>query len=93
MRLIDADALMADIKRQCAEIKRIGSKAEASIAVIVEKALKEEIDNTPTVEQPAIIRCQECIWWKNADCQNPWGLFMPNEDSFCSGGARKEVGE
>ena len=40
-------------------------------------------------EQPEIILCKDCIWWKDEDCTNPVGMFLPEEDSFCSCGTER----
>ena len=50
------------------------------------KALRMAIS---ALEQPEIIRCKDCIWWRDEDCTNPVGMFLPEEDSFCSCATRR----
>lgn len=37
----------------------------------------------------AVVRCKDCIWWKDEDCSNPIGMFLPDEDCFCSCATRR----
>ena len=37
-----------------------------------------------------LVRCKDCIWWRDEDCSNPVGLFLPDEDCFCNYGYGKE---
>ena len=39
--------------------------------------------------QPEIIRCKDCVWWKDEDCTNPVGMFLPDEDDYCSCATRR----
>ena len=41
-------------------------------------------------EQPEIIRCKDCVWWKDEDCTNPVGMFLSEEDDFCSCATRRK---
>ena len=47
-RLIDADALICDIKKQTAFLRSIGGEF-AEIAETLEKGFLQEIDNAPTI--------------------------------------------
>lgn len=69
MRLIDADVLKESIKRQCDDCRLIGLE---EMAELFEKALFQEIDNAPTIEERAKGRwildqksgrriCSECL--------------------------------
>ena len=40
--------------------------------------------------QPEIVRCKDCIWWRDEDCTNPVGMFLPDEDDFCSCATRRK---
>ena len=45
--------------------------------------VSDRIKRLPSA-QPEIIRCKDCIWWRDEYCTNPIGMFLPEEDSFCS---------
>ena len=47
-RLIDADALIASIKRQTGFLKTMGDDL-ATIAEVLEKGFQQEIENAPTI--------------------------------------------
>ena len=37
-----------------------------------------------------LVRCKNCMWYRNNDCYNPHGLMFPDSDDYCSYGERKE---
>ena len=51
---------------------------------------KLTIEDAPTADVKPIVRCKECIWWRDEDCTNPIGMFLPEEDSFCSCATRRK---
>lgn len=55
MRLVDADYIKASVKRQCNNCRKEGMKWMSDI---VERAIIEELDNTP-IAQPQWIPCSE----------------------------------
>lgn len=59
MRLIDADALIESIKRQCAFCRLMPDKEIQQFADVMKKGLVEEVNNAPTVEPIEWIPCSE----------------------------------
>lgn len=59
MRLIDADALIESIKRQCGICKLMPDEEIRQTAIVMEKGLIEEVNNAPTVEPIEWIPCSE----------------------------------
>lgn len=37
-----------------------------------------------------LVRCKNCVWFREGDCINPHGIMLPDEDDFCSWGQREE---
>ena len=107
MRLIDADALYAKLQEH-EELARKREWDTAStlpfpnnlnpaytryLAQLDERtALKHMVADAPTIEQPEIIRCRDCVWHDVNVCRNknsiPW-----KDDDFCSWAERREVSE
>lgn len=92
MRLIDADALIADSCRDCPEELRKRCKTEPACADT--KFLFE----IPTVDAVPVVRCKDCIYTrklygrlvcKYGTCS---GCII-REDFFCANGERKEGAE
>lgn len=75
-RLIDADALIADIeKRYCKDCERRKGMKGGKVRMLYEigeapcRACEtmdamEEIDNAPTIEAVNVVRCSECQYWQ-----------------------------
>lgn len=59
MRLIDADALIESIKRQCAFCRLMPDKEIQQLADVMEKGLVEEVENAPTIKSIEWIPCSE----------------------------------
>ena len=57
MRLVDADYIKESVKRQCDNCRKGGMKWMADI---VERAIIEELDNTPTAQEH---KKGKWIWW------------------------------
>ena len=90
-RLIDADALKAQIQR---EIDRYFDEYGGGIHTAMEA--RDEIDYAPTVDAVPVIRCKDCKYW-----DDHWaGLnvtkckafdWRSKPDDFCSFAERKEA--
>ncbi len=79
MRLIDADALK---EKYTMVIKSYSGGIMERPAVLL-----ETIDKAPTIDAVSVVRCKECIYWKNTLCQ-AWHRVIP-KDGYCSIGERK----
>lgn len=87
MRLIDADALIADSCRDCPEEIRKRCKTEPACADT--KFLFE----IPTVDAVPVVRCKECKW-TGGDFVCYRGVMVQHKpEDFCSYGERKEGAE
>ena len=74
-RLIDADALIADIeKRYCKDCERRKGVKGGKVRMLYEIGeapcracgtmdAMDEIDNAPTIEAVNVVRCSECQYW------------------------------
>ena len=87
MRLIDADALIADSCRDCPEELRKRCKTEPACADT--KFLFE----IPTVDAVPVVRCKECKW-TGGDFVCYRGVMVQHKpEDFCSYGERRGGGE
>lgn len=86
MRLIDADALIADSCRDCPEELRKRCKTEPACADT--KFLFE----IPTVDAVPVVRCKDCKKLGTGECpmerDYPW--ISTDSDDFCSYGERRD---
>lgn len=101
-RLIDADALMKELKDFC-DWCRDGRKQGTDFV------LDCVIPNAPTIDAVPVIRCKDCKHrptidgeWENGfdvifpdgrcpcQCDDGWYNWMPRDDWFCGNGERKE---
>lgn len=87
MRLIDADKLIEDVRKN-------------SESYFADDFAKEWVDKQPTVAQPEIIRCRDCKHYKRYEyigdfaCHYVIGGTVRREpDDFCSRAERREVSE
>ena len=96
MRLIDADALIADSCRDCPEELRKRCKTEPACADT--KFLFE----IPTVDAVPVVRCRDCKRCKEVAYREGRGFFCAiwgrgwhrvQPDDFCSYGERKDGAE
>ena len=87
MRLIDADAVLEELKRM--EVEMMPAKlAHIYTAVVVE--------NAPTIDAAPIVWCRDCRYYQdnnggypNADCK--WCKDeTPDANDYCSCGERNE---
>lgn len=103
MRLIDADALDAEMYRKSFEVDD-GRNVWNSGLWIRYKIFEEAIRDAPTVDAVPVIRCRECKHrpYRDGDgmidgdyvcpylCDDPWYTTMPEDDWFCHRAERKE---
>lgn len=87
MRLIDADALIADSCRDCPEELRKRCKTEPACADT------KFLFDIPTVDAVPVVRCKECKW-TGGDFVCYRGVMVQHKpEDFCSYGERKEGAE
>lgn len=51
MRLIDADVLISEFRK------------EMDKSIFEGRSVQEVIDDTPTVDAVPVVRCKDCRWW------------------------------
>ena len=94
MRLIDADALIDEIKYITGQDtimwfddRKIKREQEVNMAAFIGRA--QTIDAVP------VVRCKECKWWREETdhtCRK-WGGASPrNANGYCDDGERSEDG-
>ena len=99
MRLIDADALIEDLKTQFRETRKLLKDPENTelqrymMRVRMGRLVSTVVDiNTaPTVDAVQVIRCKECKWYEfdiKMHCGLPHGVR--SKDDYCSDAERKE---
>lgn len=86
MRLIDADALIADSCRDCPEELRKRCKTEPACADT--KFLFE----IPTVDAVPVVRCKDCKKLGTGECpmEQDYLWISTDSDDFCSYGERRD---
>ena len=90
MRLIDADALDAEMYHKSFEVDD-GRNVWNSGLWIRYKIFEEAIRDAPTIDAVPVIRCRDCAFCKGNVCT----LYVVerhevNDDDFCSDAERKE---
>ena len=71
----------------------IGSENDTFISLA---EAKDRIEEIPTADVVAVVRCKDCKWWKrmNGDkrlqCFHNHGLIRTTENDYCSRGERRE---
>lgn len=84
-RYIDADAL----KKQWTIASPEPFSTDAAEVI-------DSIDNAPTVDAVAVVRCKDCVYWREAVTNGKGFLICPasgmeiTESDFCSNGEREE---
>lgn len=68
MRLIDADALIAEYDRV-----HVGEPGGA----------RKLMKNAPTVDAVPVVRCKDCRWWDKSD-DSPFGYCMAMKHGYMS---------
>lgn len=61
MRLIDADALIEDIKTKLWDWDTIDGITSSTVL----KQTIADIGNAPTIDAVPVVRCRDCRWWNN----------------------------
>lgn len=84
-RYIDADAL----KKQWTIASPEPFSTDAAEVI-------DSIDNAPTVDAVAVVRCKDCVYWREAVTNDKGFLICPasgmeiTENDYCSYGEREE---
>lgn len=91
MRLIDADALMSElkVKRKYLDTSTVIGRGEY---IALNKAITM-LDEQPTVDAVPVVRCKDCrYWWEEErQCKGEMGFARHWEaDDYCSNGERRE---
>lgn len=82
MRMIDADALLDDVKSHCE-------------TYFADDFAREWVDKQPTVDAVPVIRCKDCEFLTSTmKCSvhyDDWGSYLDTSlNSYCSDAERKE---
>ena len=91
MRLIDADALDAEMYHKSFEVDD-GRNVWNSGLWIRYKIFEEAIRDAPTIDAVPVIRCKDCKHWACDDSEsycNELGIFGTDMNSYCSYAKRK----
>ena len=83
MRLIDAEKLRAEYlgMPNCYN----GFSDSYDKAMIVDM-----VDEQPTIDAVPVVRCKDCIYYREGLCDRLKYSYVTNADSFCSEGERKD---
>ena len=95
MRLIDADALIAEYCEDCeAYLHKVCDRDVCGTVLMLAEA--------PTIDAVPVVRCKDCVHWYGRDgvclkiyddgSVSPYAWQFRNEDDFCSYGERKSDG-
>lgn len=88
MRMIDADAMLA-------QLKPVDYEAEHSVVLIsdMSKIMREWVERQPTLTPPEIVYCQDCVYLEDG-CVNwcdKWKHTCPDDSEFfCKYGRKKD---
>lgn len=86
-RLIDADALLEDLK---------AAKTNGGMGAVVAGTLARYVKRCQTIDAVEVVRCKDCIYWQDNNGGYPheecrWGHGeTPDPEDYCSFGERKE---
>ena len=89
MRLIDADALDAEMYHKSFEVDD-GRNVWNSGLWIRYKIFEEAIRDEPTVDAVPVIRCKDCKWWNGYYSCIRTASDDFDEDDYCSLAEREE---
>lgn len=96
MRLIDADGVIEEIKRQagCAECDHYnGIRCKACSWDDAMALVDDFADNHPVTGQTEVVFCKDCIYCKYPQAEKEWcekgHLYRNGETWFCADGKRK----
>ena len=103
MRLIDADALIEDLKTQFRETRKLLKDPENTelqrymMRVRMGRLVSTVVDiNTaPTVDAVQVTRCKDCVYYRQYadgryDCDNLYGIADAHKGCFCSRAERRK---
>ena len=88
VRLIDADALIEDIKTKLWDWDTVDGITSSTVL----KQTITDIGNAPTIDAVPVVRCKGCKWFGKTGCaiEIVDETDMPKENDFCSFGERKD---
>lgn len=86
MRLIDADALITEA---------FDLMDRDELLEDVPQIIKDYCDAQPTVEAVPVVRCRDCIRWRQSKSNTAakvcdWDWYEKTENDFCSWAKRKD---
>lgn len=82
-RLIDADELIKEVRRQA----RIDPATYPIISATL-NAVAELANGLTIVDAVEVVRCKYCCHFSKGICHHPYGSVHTREDGFCSYGER-----
>ena len=68
MRLIDADALVAELENGLWDWDSVNGITAATVL----RQTIYDIKNAPTIDAVPVVRCRDCKWWDKKD-ESPYG--------------------
>ena len=85
MRLIDADALIDEIKHTLWDWESVDGIMSSTVL----KQTISDINNMPTIDAVEVVRCKDCKYYegKNTYCAND---ILATPYDYCSRGERRE---
>ena len=99
MRLIDADAFRKELDNHYPFTKE--EQSRHGMADIAKSTVLYVLEKQPTILNPTIIRCQECIFWEDMPCntiapeyhkcRRVFGKISMTAMDYCSGGVRRDT--
>lgn len=88
MRLIDADALIAEYCEDCeAYLNKVCDRDVCGTVLMLATA--------PTIDAVEVVRCKDCVWCEQGKSYEPYcnhptdGMCDVQRDDFCSYGERR----
>ena len=92
MRLIDADALIDEIKYITGQ-NTIMWFDDRKIKREQEVNMEAFIERMPTIDAVPVVRCKDCKWWREETdhtCRKWGGASMRKANGYCDDGERNE---
>ena len=98
MRLIDADTVSKLFDAEFKETIKLICEGETHLDNLAEGFCEayRVIQNMPTVDAVPVVRCKDCVYWREAVTNDKGFLICPasgmeiTESDFCSYGEREE---
>ena len=92
MKLIDADALLRNLKEERGRYDTFGSQTDHEIVMALMNVIGMTM-NAPTIDAVEVVRCKDCKWSRPSYpllCHKGKALtIIEHENCFCSYGERK----